>query len=437
MATILSNRQPGKKPNTWDLTWADYVEATCLASESPDGSTFFDALLKARFEPIPLLTDAGKLAACQQAAAGAFAERDHAWIKQQLAKVTSAVTFDAVSTATHDLFRGYSESDRSTAIANAEVHRKRILILANQSIADNQAKRTKLGVHRYHVESYDGNIATLTAIVARATAKPATTIANGALAELAAERHSPGFPGSLRILPSTYEEMVIDGCDAARVTFPFRFLIHAPIRTYRELLAKWKTSGDAALVTAEIAAGVFTSEYADVLLTVFGHTPMAKGADCVAIKTVFEELREALLTHRLQTVTLLAVTQAEGMIWRYAEYLQSTKFSLYTINGHEKIPVLWDRAKVAPETDPSVMKRWKNKGLTSARALLERTRIEQVFRPNAIEFAIAEYADDRNGLAHGTLLADERLAVQAALLLGTILQCITAYENEGRPVRRD
>ncbi|MGH7244090.1 MAG: hypothetical protein ACREJD_11795 [Phycisphaerales bacterium] len=75
-------------------------------------------------------------------------------------------------------------------------------------------------------------------------------------------------------------------------------------------------TGDAAAATKKIAAAVFVEDYMDKLLALFRQSPLAGGADAANIEGVFEELRQPLAQRRLQTITLICVTQTEGMIWR-------------------------------------------------------------------------------------------------------------------------
>ncbi len=409
------------------------MNAGSLARDAASGLSFFTGLYKSRFDGEVPVDETLRTAACHEVAESLYGDSNHAWVKDQVAKVQNAATFDDAATALHDLFRGYNDAERDAAIADAGARRTKVIARARTAAADNHAAARKAGVHRNDVEKYKKNETTLAALVAKVSAQSDQSIAAANLSELGARRHSPAFANSLRFTPLTNEEWIIDGCDAARVSFPFRFLIHAPLRTYHDLLKEWRSTSDPAAVTAKIAAEVFTAKYTETLHKLFKDTPMATGGDAAEIDRIIGELREPLTNRHLQTVTLLSVTQAEGMIWRYAEILNASGFPLYTLSGWKKIPVLWDRDTAAPETDTAKIREWRSKPLTSGRSLLEVTRMEQAFRPTVIDHVIADYSDDRNGLAHGTLIADERLAIQAALLLGTVMQCIVEYEAEGRP----
>ncbi|MCC6230499.1 MAG: hypothetical protein IT432_14895 [Phycisphaerales bacterium] len=425
------------------MTWGERFEAFDLARKAQDGPAFLDALIKARFDPVPTFDEAGKIDACRQLAARLFESSTDQWMQDRFKECASATTSTDAASAVHDLLRGYSESERAKSVADAVPRRARLIARIAQSRQDNSAEAqvilqlpTPTHGQKEHKGAYDQNVAKLDALKSRVQQQSDEAIAGSELSHLTAIRHMPSLSRSLWFTPFTYEEWIVDGCDADWVTFPFRFLIHAPLRMYRGLLDKWKKTKDADAVTNELAAEIFTGAYGDRLVALFKETPFGADADAADVIAVLAELRDALLNRRLQSVTLLAVTQAEGIIWRYAALLNSSGYDVYETNNGKKIAgKFWWNPQTckyeAPSSDDD--KRDAKRPMNSARDLLSRTRIEQAFRPNVADQVIAEYADDRNSLAHGSLIADERLAVQAALLLGTVFQCIIGYEAEGRP----
>lgn len=444
MASPLINRHPGVKPNNWEMTWGEHVEAIGLAGKAKDGPAFLDELTKARFDPVPILDEAGKIEACRQLGA-TFESSTDQWMQTRVQDCESARTSTEAASAVRDLFRGYSDADMASAVADAASRRMALTARIDSSIQDNDTaeraipnRPNQTPGQGKHKAAYQANLAALQTLKSSVQQQSDAAIAGGELSRLAASRHMPGLSRSFWFAPFTNEGWIVDRCDADRVTFPFRFLIHSPLRTYRGLLDEWKKTKDAAAVARNLAAEVFTGAYGDTLIALFNETPFAKDADAAAITGVLTELRDALLNRRLQSVTLLAVTQAEGMIWRYAALLNSSGYDVYEVNNGMKIAgrFLWNGQTLAYLTSPKNAKqKLAAKPMNSGRDLLSRTRIEQAFRPNVVDQVIAEYADDRNSLAHGSLIADERLAVQAALLLGTVFQCITGYEAEGRPAR--
>jgi hypothetical protein len=426
------------------MTSGEHVEAIGLASKAKDGTAFLDELTKARFDPVPVLDEAGKIEACRYLGATLKSGADQ-WMRERMQDCESAQTSTEAASAVRDLFRGYSDADKVSAVAKASSRRAALIVRIESTIQDNNTAERAIPNRPHqtpgqgsHKAAYQANVAALQTLKSSVQQQSDEAIAEGELSRLAANRHMPGLSRSFWFTSLTNEEWIVDGCDADRVTFPFRFLIHSPLRTYRGLLEEWKKTKDAAAVATRLAAEVFTSAYGDTLVALFGESPFAKDADGAAITGVLSELRDALLNRRLQSVTLLAVTQAEGMIWRYAALLNGSGYDVHETNNGKKIAgrFWWSRqtcAYVTPSTrgDQDAAR----KPMNSARDLLSRTRIEQAFRPNVVDQVIAEYADDRNSLAHGSQIADERLAVQAALLLGTVIQCITAYEAERRPAR--
>ncbi len=438
------DRQPGTKPNNWKMNSVEHVAAIVFAANVPDGSEFLDKMVKKRFDSNYILDN--KIEACRQLADNFASSTDH-WVLARVQEIQSISTTIAATTALLDLYRGYSETEKNNAVANAESRRTALLFRINQTISDNEAMlraipnppQQKPG-ERKHKEAYKKNVTTLKALKVNVTGQSKQALAKKEISQLAANRHLPGMSSSFWFAPLTNENWVIDDCDADRVTFPFRFLIHAPLQIYYDLLTEWKRTKDTAIVVSKIATEVFTAAYGDTLISLFKETLCAHNLDAAGILGVLGELRDALLNSRLQSVTLLAVTQTEGMIWRYADFLNRSNCDVYeTDNTGKKIAgkFLWDRSAAAIVLNPTGKQQnsLAKQRLVSVRALLERTRIEQAFRPNVVGQVIAEYADDRNSLAHGSLIADKRLAVQAALLLGTVYQCIAKYEAEGRPHR--
>lgn len=442
MSPVFIHRVSRTKPNSWQFTWDELAEADTLARETPDGPHFFAALYKSRFDNQPPLSEANQISACREAAVNTYGAVEELWTKARIALVDGANTFQAAASALHDLFRGYTAAEKSAAISAAAKRRAAVLARANQVIGDNQTAAAVTGLHKNDRKLYDRNITTLNKLVRRVTRRSDDQIATGELAESAARRQSAGSTNSMLFAPLTNDDWIIDGCDAARVSFPFRFLIHAPLRAYHGLLKEWKSTADAAVVTEQIADQVFSAEYADTLRRLFKATLMAAEPEAADIEKVIEELRDALTNRRLQTVTLLGVTQAEGMIWRYADILNKSGTPIFRSlprqppnQGDKKYAVMWDRLNAFPEYDATTGEKVDSQELTSVYGLLSKTQMEQVFRPTAVDFVIADYTNDRNGLAHGTLIADKRLAVQAALLFGTVMQSITQYEAQGRPHR--
>lgn len=444
MASPWINRQPGIKPNDWEMMWSEHVEAIGLASTAKDGPAFLDELTKERFDQVPALDEAGKIDACCQLAA-AFEVSTDQWMQDRFRECISATASTDAASAVRDLFRGYSDVEKIKAVADAASRRTTLIAHIDQASQANAAEAqaiarlpTPTPGQKKHKDAYDQNVTKLSELKALVQKRSDDAVAEGELSRLAANRHMPGLSHSLWFTPFTNEEWIVDSCEANRVMFPLRFLIHAPLQTYRDLLDDWKKTKDAAAVASKLTAEVLTDAYGDTLVALFSETPFVKDADAATITGVLGELRDALLNRRLQSVMLLSVTQAEGMIWRYAALLNSSGYDVYETNNGKKIAgrFWWSRQKCAyvkPSTKDD--KYAAQRRMNSARDLLSRTRIEQVFRPNVVDQIVAEYADDRNSLAHGSLIANERLAVQAALLLGTVFQCITRYEAEGRPAR--
>ena len=54
---LFNKRQPGTKPNNWEMNVGEHHEAIVLACNAADGMAFFSELTKTRFEKAPSLDD--------------------------------------------------------------------------------------------------------------------------------------------------------------------------------------------------------------------------------------------------------------------------------------------------------------------------------------------------------------------------------------------
>ncbi|MGH7242361.1 MAG: hypothetical protein ACREJD_02965 [Phycisphaerales bacterium] len=441
MPLNLMLREEGRKPNDWEPTFGEMHEAFQSAKSASDGIAFVDALYASRFDQGPVLEDEQRIAGCRAFAEACFGTNEDAWTRTQFACVQTENSAAAVASAFRDLFRGYSDAEYAAAVAIASKTRASVISEIDQTMSENTAAMGRAGIHSNDLLKHRENLDTLSNLKTAVQRQSDGSVARSQLDDTSARRLMPRMSQTLWFAPLTNERLIIDGCDAARVSFPFRFLVFAPLSSYHGLLKEWRATGDAVAVTKKIAADVFVEDYVDKLLALFRQSPLAAVPDAANIERVLEELRQPLAQRRLQTITLICVTQTEGMIWRYAELLNATGTPIYydkprtpPMQGYDKIGYRWDRKAAKPVLD-NAGNRADSRPLTSAYALLSNTQLEQAFRPNAIDFALADYTNDRNGLAHGSLFADERLAVQAALLLGTVMQCISFFERAGRPIQ--
>jgi hypothetical protein len=116
---------------------------------------------------------------------------------------------------------------------------------------------------------------------------------------------------------------------------------------------------------------------------------------------------------------LVGITQAEGVIWDFASYLNGHNIRVFKRSGPAgRIlhPYPWDRFQCRykrssyPRWDPSVR-------LISARNVLENTRVGSIISPELYSYFNDEFYDDRNTLTHGRIYARNlKLDAIAAIL---------------------
>ena len=135
-------------------------------------------------------------------------------------------------------------------------------------------------------------------------------------------------------------------------------------------------------------------------------------------------------------VALVGITQAEGVIWDFASYLNGRNIRVFRRSGKDgRIyhPYPWDRTLSRyrrlnhPRWDSSVK-------LTSARAVLEQTRVGNIISPELYSYFVDEFYDDRNNLAHGRIGARniEADAIAAILAFHACLHEVARYLSEVR-----
>jgi|GEM_PF-3566317 len=135
-------------------------------------------------------------------------------------------------------------------------------------------------------------------------------------------------------------------------------------------------------------------------------------------------------------VALVGITQAEGVIWDFASYLNGRNIRVFKRSGKDGRtyhPYPWDRtlSRYRRSNHP----RWDSSGrLTSARAVLQQTRVGSIISPELYSYFVDEFYDDRNNLAHGRIGARniEADAIAAILAFYACLHEVARYLGEVR-----
>lgn len=217
------------------------------------------------------------------------------------------------------------------------------------------------------------------------------------------------------------------------VDFPLRFLTNIAARTYERLRREWSEGTTKEGLLENLETIVQSKEFFDTLANLykanFGKIQKER-------LSLLEEVRDCYLGGRYASTTVLTVTQVEGILWDLASYLNKKRKFVYKKRKKAKMhyySYLWDKKKRAykktnkktgyPEFET-------DKYLTSARQLLEETRIVE-FLPNVVvSYLVNEFLDERNQIVHGDieLLKKKTTASCALLVLYTLLDLMKDIE---------
>jgi hypothetical protein len=206
-----------------------------------------------------------------------------------------------------------------------------------------------------------------------------------------------------------------------QVSMPLRFLINEPINLWCELNAAWARNAPRAkllgIVEKHISMDMAFAEIRSLhdALAAKGLPDRSAGID---------ELGLTWNAGAFMACTLIAVTQAEGIIWDLARLLNSRGILIFRETIDEKgHPVRnaysWNAIASDYERNEKGDIKHINQKLNSARMLLSQTRLGGMLSREMYSYLIDEYYDDRNHLAHGATVGrsfrDDALAAMLCI----------------------
>jgi hypothetical protein len=224
----------------------------------------------------------------------------------------------------------------------------------------------------------------------------------------------------------------IKQCDPDDITFPLRHLGWLSVRAFNRLRQEWANNISRDRILAQLASEIHGPVF-DQLLQVYCSF---KDVLPVDRSSFLEELARAWEAECMLGVALIGITQTEGLIWDFAAYLRSKRARIYRVVYRRHYPYLWNfesgtfkhRRASGHGLDEWTRIGKSARALTSARQLLERTKLGSIIDEAVFSYLVDEFYDDRNKLAHGdvagrNLQAD---AVGAILALRTCLEQLSS-----------
>ena len=134
------------------------------------------------------------------------------------------------------------------------------------------------------------------------------------------------------------------------------------------------------------------------------------------------EMQKSFSSKLFLSTTLVAITQTEGILWDFANYVNSDDFKIYYTKNEKFYPFLYDSQK-------QIYKK-SNDRLLSIRALLLKTRLGEIFPFDLYTYLISEFYDDRNPLSHGNI-KDRNIkvdAISSLLCFYSVLHFLRSYK---------
>ena len=220
--------------------------------------------------------------------------------------------------------------------------------------------------------------------------------------------------------------------DPDYVDFPLRFAVHLPSVWYRKLQKLWKKGCSKEEVIRLLMELLSSPEFLDDLIgrceNIYKKFSQ-KRIKCPPRCSILREIKRCYEMECYASVSLVAVTQIEGVLWDFGKYLNRKNVRIFkTESGAKKqkyLPYYWDfekkRYKNFNYTGRPQFSRKKGSNLISARQLLERTRLGEFVHKEMYNYLIDEFYDERNNLAHGDLYIRKESAFSALFCLRSIL----------------
>jgi len=227
--------------------------------------------------------------------------------------------------------------------------------------------------------------------------------------------------------------------EPSRLRFPPRFLMEIFAERYFVLLRKWVQSGSNQNPWIEFEGDVNSIFEKAELFSIYNEIEEKIGSNR---RGALDELRECWGKGYYLATSLIAMTQTEGILWDFAVYLNRHGTRIFKVDsnkGNKRRPYIWNSdTKCYKVIDQNGRPKWdKTQNLTSARQLLETTRMGEFVEPKLLSYLVAEFYEDRSKLAHGEISRDlpQADAIAAIHALFYVLWSVKTYFAQRKPGR--
>jgi hypothetical protein len=229
-------------------------------------------------------------------------------------------------------------------------------------------------------------------------------------------------------------ETILEEKNPTVVSFPLRFLSSFMVAgEYLRLREKWVSGLPREEVFLDLEKGD-SSEGSGMQEALLGLNRTILPHLCMDRSAQIQEIEECYRRKCFLAVALVGITQAEGVIWDFASYLNGRNIRVFKRSGTDGRvlhPYPWDRTlsrykrSNRPRWDPSAR-------LVSARGVLEQTKVGSIISPELYSYFVDEFYDDRNTLTHGRISARNLKAdaIAAILVFYVCLHEVARYLGE-------
>jgi hypothetical protein len=419
--------------NTFELEYQDIIWIEANKDVKP--LTFIRGILKRRFDNYSarFRTPRSLAKACfdiYRSCPSYFAKMQ---VDEELIeRLHSSKKSDSILVAFRDLCRGYTDDEIIITQKDLDKDEQRYLKLLDFMVKINQTQVNILGRKRKEItkERLKDNISSLEEIrkMIKMIYRNPSGAARTKLYFNALNRRVPSTI-SLLFAPNDYLgfEYKINARDPKRLMFPLRFLTHIPAKTYDTFELKWlKGANRDQLILSLVDSDSDDRSFFNDLRIL--SSELGSKININRLNQV-EELEKTYFGNCFTSTALLAVTLTEGIIWDFAAYLNKKRLKIYCKKSDKYYPYEWDhkqkKYKRIKDKTPIANKEYK---LTSARSLLQKTRLGSIIPESLYSFLIEEFYDDRNELMHGNFAKRNMKvdAIGALLCLSTSIHYINS-----------
>lgn len=205
------------------------------------------------------------------------------------------------------------------------------------------------------------------------------------------------------------------------IDFPFRFFYSSVTADiYSKIRDMWYQNKTKNEILDYLSKFTSKKKYFHNLTTLYQGLAKANISD--TRESYFKELSIVYRKKCYLATSLLAITQTEGIIWDFSEYLNRKDFKIFEKQNGHYYPYTLDNRSRKYNLD-------KKYYITSIRQILLKTRMGEIIPFDLYSYLISEYYDDRIYIAHGNI-AGRNLksdAIAALLVLRAVIMLAHQY----------